>query len=201
MRYECTIPIMKAQDPRILERFGALGKVLPNMEESLEELRDFFDHAILDVFPQLLPENDPKISLLDCEYFRLAAEKHYLAFARRAFDENGGVCYWHTREFSQGDMQTYLYKIKLMDRIDEMLYSRQFEIKEGNTLFRIEDFEILEFALRGFLRELLKGAIFFERRPLALVANYDLSLPVLTEKAEDMAHYRELARSSGLYFR
>jgi hypothetical protein len=201
MRYECTIPLMKAQDPRIVEGFGSLGKILPNAAESLEELRDFFEHYMLDVFPHLLPENDPRIALLDCEYFRLSAEKHYLEFARRAFRENGGYCYWHTQEFKQGDMQNYLYKIKLMDRIDEMIYSRQFEIREGNVLFRIEDIEILEFVVKYFLRELIGGALFFERRPLMIVYSYDLSLPVLMESAEDAAHYRELARSSGLYFR
>ncbi len=201
MRYECTIPLMKAQDPRLTERFGSLGKVLPNVAESLEELRDFFEHRILDVFPQLLPEEDPKVALLDCEYFRLSAEKHYLEFARRVLRENGGVCYWHTQEFKQGDMQNYLYKIKLMDRIDEMIYSRQFEIREGNTLFRIEDPEILEFVIKYFLRELIGGALFFDKRPLMIVYSYDLSLPVLCESAEDLTHYRELARSCGLYFR
>ncbi len=201
MRYECVIPIMKAQDPRITEKFGPLGRILPNAAESLEELRDFFEYAMLDVFPELLPENDPRIKLLDCEYFRLSAERHYLEFARRVFRENGGVCYWHTQEFKLGDMQNYLYKIKLMDRIDEMIYSRQFEIREGNVLFRIEDLEILEFAVRYFLRELIGGALFFEKRPLMLVYSYDLSLPVLTETPEDLAHYREIARAAGLYFR
>ena len=201
MRYECTIPLMKAQDPRLVESFGALGKVLPNVVEGLEELRDFFEHRILDVFPQLLPENDPKISLLDCEYFRLSAEKHYLEFARRVFRENGGYCYWHTQEFRQGDMQNYLYKIKLMDRIDEMIYSRQFEIREGNTLFRIEDPEILEFVVKYFLRELIGGALFFERRPLMIVYSYDLSLPLLAETPDDLLHYRELAGASGLHLR
>ena len=201
MRYECVIPIMKAQDPRITEKFGPLGRILPNAAESLEELRDFFEYAMLDVFPQLLPENDPRIKLLDCEYFRLSAERHYLEFVRRVFRENGGVCYWHTQEFKLGDMQNYLYKIKLMDRIDEMIYSRQFEIREGNVLFRIEDLEILEFAVKYFLRELIGGALFFEKRPLMLVYSYDLSLPVLTETPEDLAHYREIARAAGLYFR
>ena len=201
MRYECVIPIMKAQDPRITEKFGPLGRILPNAAESLEELRDFFEYAMLDVFPELLPENDPRIKLLDCEYFRLSAERHYLEFARRVFRENGGVCYWHTQEFKLGDMQNYLYKIKLMDRIDEMIYSRQFEIREGNLLFRIEDLEILEFAVKYFLRELIGGALFFEKRPLMLVYSYDLSLPVLTETPEDLAHYREIARAAGLYFR
>lgn len=201
MRYECVIPLMKAQDPRITEKFGPLGKILPNAAESLEELRDFFESAMLDVFPQLLPENDPRIKLLDCEYFRLSAERHYLEFARRVFRENGGACYWHTQEFKLGDMQNYLYKIKLMDRIDEMIYSRQFEIREGNVLFRIEDLEILEFAVKYFLRELVGGALFFEKRPLMIVYSYDLSLPVLTETPEDAAHYREIARSCGLYFR
>ena len=201
MRYECVIPIMKAQDPRITEKFGPLGRILPNAAESLEELRDFFEYAMLDVFPELLPENDPRIKLLDCEYFRLSAERHYLEFARRVFRENGGVCYWHTQEFKLGDMQNYLYKIKLMDRIDEMIYSRQFEIREGNVLFRIEDLEILEFAVKYFLRELIGGALFFEKRPLMLVYSYDLSLPVLTETPEDLAHYREIARAAGLYFR
>jgi len=201
MRYTCDIPMMKVQDPDLIRRFGSLGKILPNVSEKLEELRDFFESAVLDVFPNLLPENDPRLALLDCEYFRLSAEKHYREFVRRVFRENGGCCYWHTTEFKTAEMQSFLYKIKMMDRRDEMIYARQFELKEGHTLFRIEDAEILEFAVTGFLRELISGAIYFDRRPLMLIYNYDLSLPVLTESADDQAHYRELARACGLYFR
>ncbi len=201
MRYECTIPLMKVQDPAICKGFGALGKVLPNLPQSYEELRDFFEHSILDVFPALLEKDDPKLDLLDCEYFRLSAEKHYLSFARRAFEENGGHCYWVTDEFGKTDMQRYLYLLKLMDRIDEQIYTRQFDLREGHSLYRIDDPEILEFAIRSFLRELIGGALFFEIRPMAIVYSYDLSLPILTETTEDTAHYREIARSSGLFFR
>ncbi|WP_292663797.1 hypothetical protein [Nitratifractor sp.] len=201
MRYDCSIPVMKVQDPAICKGFGALGKLLPNLAQSYEELRDFFENAILDVFPGLLEKEDPKLELLDCEYFRLSAEKNYLAFARRIFEGNGGHCYWVTDEFSKADMQRYLYQLKLMDRMDEMIYSRQFDLKEGHSLYRIDDVEILEFAIRNFLRELIGGALFFETRPLAIIYGYDLSLPVLTETMEDQAHYREIARSSGLFFR
>ncbi|WP_456433151.1 hypothetical protein [Nitratifractor sp.] len=201
MRYECTIPLMQAQDPGITSGFGALGKLLPSASESLDELRDFFENAMLDVFPELLPENDPRIGLLDCEFFRFSAERHYLDFIRKVFVENGGVCYWHTKEFYGTDLQNYLYKIKLMDRIDEMIYSRQFEIRKGNTLFKITDVQILEFVIRGFLRELLDGALYFPRRPLMVAYSYDLSLPVLCESAEDLTHYRGMAREAGLYFR
>ena len=201
MKYECSIPVMKVQDPAICKNFGALGKVLPNLPQSYEELRDFFEHSILDVFPELLAKDDPQLELLDCEYFRLSAEKNYLAFARKAFEENGGRCYWVTEEFRKADMQRYLYLLKMMDRMDELIYTRQFDLREGHTLYRIDDIEILEFVVRNFLRELIGGALFFERRPMAILYSYDLSLPILTETAEDQAHYREIARSSGLYFR
>jgi len=201
MKYDCSIPLMKVQDPAICKGFGSLGKVLPNLHQSLDELRDFFEHSILDVFPRLLDKEDPKLELLDCEYFRLAAEKNYLAFARRAFEENGGHCYWVTDEFRKADMQRYLFLLKMMDRMDELIYTRQFDLHEGHSLYRIEDLEILEFAVRNFLRELIGGALFFEKRPMALIYSYDLSLPVLTETPEDQTHYREIARSCGLYFR
>jgi hypothetical protein len=201
MRYTCDIPLMQVQDPDASSRFGALGKILPSVSERLDDLKDFFESAVLDVFPDILPENDSRLALLDCEYFRLSAEKYYKEFVRKVFRENGGVCYWHTQEFKRGDMQNYLYKIKLMDRIDEMIYSRQFEIREGNTLFRIENMEILEFVIKYFLRELVGGALFFGKRPFMIVYNYDLSLPVLTESVDDQEYYRELARASGLYFR
>ena len=201
MKYDCSIPIMKVQDPAICEKFGALGKVLPNLPQGYDELYDFFEGATLDVFSELLDKEDPKLTLLDCEYFRFSAEKNYLAFGRRVFEENGGHCYWVTEEFSKVDMQRYLYLLKMMDRIDELIYTRQFDLREGHSLYRIDDVEILEFALRNFLREMVGGALFFERRPLAIVYSYDMSLPVLTENAKDLSHYREIARSSGLYFR
>ncbi len=201
MRYECIIPIMKALDPKITEKFSALGKILPKADESFDDIKDFFEYAILDIFPERLSQDDPRIKLLDCEYFRLSAERNYLEFAKQLFRENAGLCYWHTEEFKFAQMQSYLYKIKLMDRIDEMIYLRQFEISEGNVLFRIEDLEILEFAIKYFLRELIGGTLFFEKRPLMIIYNYDLSLPLLTETPEDKAHYKEIARSCRLYFR
>jgi len=201
MRYECIIPIMKAQDSKITEKFGALGKILPKVNESFDDIKDFFEYAILDIFPERLSKDNPRIKLLDCEYFRLSAERNYLEFAKRLFRENAGLCYWYTEEFKFAQMQSYLYKIKLMDRIDEMIYLRQFEISEGNVLFRIEDLEILEFAIKYFLRELIGGTLFFEKRPLMILYNYDLLLPLLIETPEDKAHYKEIARSCGLYFR
>ncbi|WP_457606523.1 hypothetical protein [Nitratifractor sp.] len=201
MKYECEIPLLKVQDPDLCRSFGSLGKLLPQLSDKFEELRDFFDYAILDIFPGLLEKEDPRLSLLDCEYFRLDVESNYLRFARELLVGNGGACYWHTEEFKRADMQRYLFLLKMMDRKDELIYTRQFDLKEGHTLYRIEDPELLDFVVRNFLRELIGGTLFFERHGVALLFGYDLSLPLLMEGQKGRDYCREIARSCDLHLR
>ena len=56
-------------------------------------LYENYPNAILDVFDSSLSVDDPKISLLSSNYFKLTQEKEYLNFINKCFDNCKNTCY------------------------------------------------------------------------------------------------------------
>ncbi|MDR1008488.1 MAG: hypothetical protein LBL65_08040 [Campylobacteraceae bacterium] len=171
---------------------------------------DFYDiaiikypHKILDVFDCVLDRLDPRIELLSNEYFRLSQEYRYLGFIEEVFDLNGKKCYVDAI-FNENSHLTFRRELCCFDEIDKFILLRQlttFSNIGHKKDYLIDDVNLAKMFIRGMLRESWQYSLYFDKNPLLVMGNYDLSLPLIFKNEKDIKIYEKIASKYGLYVR
>jgi hypothetical protein len=170
---------------------------------------DFFEIAIkkypnkiLDIFEHTLDETNPQIELLSNEYFRLSQEYKYLNFIEEVFNINNSKAYINL-PLGSIKHNNIINIMQNMDAIDKNIFLHQV-INFHSTKYEnfvIDDVNLLKMFLKETLRENLRNDVYFNKKPLLLFSNYDLSLPIMFKNENDIKMYEKIANEHGLYFR
>jgi len=205
MKTETELQIEEEMKPPILKSVYP-----PDIIDSLLNTEgDFMDILIdlgyvkynLDQFPNALAENDPKLKLLDCGYFRLKQEEKYLTYLIRLFLDNKESAHIFALGIDFNDLETCINKIERLDKIDEyIVLSLHKYFREANT-YIIEDEILLRFFQKGFLREAISGIIYFDKLDIFVMYGYDMTLPVFIKSDKTFEKYSKIAIEHGLHIR
>lgn len=161
--------------------------------------------AILDVFKETMQIGDPRLDLLSNEYFRLSQENKYLSFLERVFEINGNEAYIDLG--GEDDKSKIIESIdndfEALDKIDRLIYMNQIDIlnNSDNYIYKIENINLLKLFIKGFLREKIWNSLYFNSHPMILIANYDLSLPIIIDSDKDKKLYEKIANENNLFLR
>ena len=176
---------------------------------NISEIDDFFEkvttkypNVILDIFETKLEKNDDRLPLLDDEYFRLCEEQKYLKFIEEVFEINSNKCYVNI-PFYDTNINYILQTLNNLDLIDKYIFLNQelnFKNK-NNQYFLIDNINLLRTFLKAMIREVIKIDLYFDKKPLLLFSNFDLSLPLVFKTTKDMSMYKKVSNNHGLYFR
>lgn len=197
------IPLLEICDFDFEKNF--LSKEQNTDDDAFEQFIKQYPSGILDVFQECLDKNDPNIKLLDSAYFQLSNEKKYLNFTHDCFIQNSNQCYLQT-SINLKNYEDIIYYAERLDAIDKYLILNQLqclEITSSNTQknFLINDINLLSMFVKGFLREVLHGALFFKEKPIAIYSNFDMSLPIVFFQNETIDLYKEIAQKNNLFIR
>ena len=170
--------------------------------ELVEEATRRKKSAILDVFNETMQIGDPRLNLLSNEYFRLSQENKYLSFFERVFEINDNEAYI---DFGgEDDKNKIIERIEShcegLDKIDRLIYMNQIDILNNgnNYMYKIENINLLKMFIKGFLREKIWNSL---SHPMILIANYDLSLPIIIDNDKDKKLYEKIANENNLFLR
>jgi hypothetical protein len=195
------IPLLKPVDFDFREIF------IVNLSNGIDEYFDVvmkkYPHAILDVFEHTLDKSDPRIELLSNEYFRLSQEYKYLNFIEEVFSLNDKKCYIDI-VFEKNSCLSFKRELCKLDEIDKYILLHQlisFSNANHKKNYLIDDVNLAKMFIRGMLREYWQYSLYFDKNPLILFGNYDLSLPIVCKNENDMKTYEKIANKHGLYFR
>lgn len=197
------IPLLEISDFDFEKNF--LSKEQSTDDDAFEQFIKQYPSGILDVFQECLNQNDPNIELLDSAYFQLSNEKKYLNFIHDCFMQNSNQCYFQT-SINFKNYEDIIYYAERLDAIDKYLILNQLqclEITSSNTQknFLIKDINLLSMFVKGFLREVLHGVLFFKENPIAIYSNFDMSLPIVFFHNKNIDFYKNLAQKNDLFIR
>ncbi|WP_460055808.1 hypothetical protein [Pseudolactococcus yaeyamensis] len=174
-------------------------------DEMLDIAREKYQVFTLDVFKETMESDDARLDLLSNEYFRLSQEDKYLKFIEKVFEANDRKAYVDFGNITnkQKLLEFMMKKSSQLDKIDTFILLSQINIVNSaeNSVYAIEDLNILKLFLKGFLREILWNSIYFSKFPLILKSGYDLSLPIIFENKKNRDFYGQMAHDYELYFR
>ncbi|WP_086350811.1 hypothetical protein [Candidatus Enterococcus clewellii] len=173
-------------------------------EEIMEHARTEYYKVSLDVFSQVMAKDDSRLSLLSNDYFKLSQEKKFLDFIERGFKLNENECYIDLGTFSDRKalIDFFTKQLSNCDRIDQIILLNQFDLlKEStNTIYLITDSNLLKTFFKLFLRESLWNCLYFNKVPVLIKSNYDISIPLIFRNEQDKKTYEKLAKQSDLFF-
>jgi len=197
------IPLLEISDFDFEKNFSS--KEQSTDYDAFEQFIKQYPSGILDVFQECLDQNDPNIKLLDSAYFQLSNEKKYLNFIHDCFIQNSHQCYFQT-SINFKNYEDIIYYAERLDAIDKYLILNQLqclEITSSNTHknFLIKDINLLSMFVKGFLREVLHGALFFKEKPIAIYSNFDMSLPIVFFHKDTIDFYKNIAQKNDLFIR
>ncbi|ALS38806.1 hypothetical protein ATZ35_11405 [Enterococcus rotai] len=158
----------------------------------------------LDIFNKPMTNEDPRLNLLSNDYFKLSQETKFLYFIKKVFELNKEKCYIDLGIFENSQILTefLINQEKHLDQIDKYILLNQIEVLKTskNTVYLIDDLNLLNMFFKGFLRESLWSSLYFNTVPLIIKTNYDISLPLVFQNEEDKKRYEKIANESGLFF-
>lgn len=194
------IPILKETNINYKKVFLISNKSLK--ENSFEELFTTYPSVILDIYSSSLDVNSPELLNLNSEYFRLSQEYKYLNFILDCFKKNSYKCITNINIFNI-KYEDFIEYTNRLDQIDKYILLKQFNTMKNSKedLYLIEDINLLKMFMKGILREVFKGSLFFPQLPLIVFDNYDMSLPLVFKNIKDKKDYQEIAEKHSLYFR
>ncbi len=162
-----------------------------------------YPNRILDIYEVKLESDAEEIALFNSVYFKLNNEIKYLNLIENIFEENDNTCYIETTIFKNYSEELLLRYINELDLIDKYLLLKQIDIfkRKLYTKFCIDNINILKMFLKLMLREIIPLELYFKKKPIIIFSNYDLSLPILFKKNEDISFYEKLVRKHQLYLR
>jgi len=194
------IPILKETNINYKKVFLISNKSLK--ENSFEELFTTYPSVILDIYSSSLDVNSPELLNLNSEYFRLSQEYKYLNFILDCFKKNSYKCIININIFNI-KYEDFIEYTNRLDQIDKYILLKQFNTMKNSKedLYLIEDINLLKMFMKGILREVFKGSLFFPQSPLIVFDNYDMSLPLVFKNIKDKKDYQEIAEKHSLYFR
>lgn len=194
------IPILKETNINYKKVFLISNKSLK--ENSFEELFTTYPSVILDIYSSSLDVNSPELLNLNSEYFRLSQEYKYLNFILDCFKKNSYKCIININIFNI-KYEDFIEYTNRLDQIDKYILLKQFNTMKNSKedLYLIEDINLLKMFMKGILREVFKGSLFFPQLPLIVFDNYDMSLPLVFKNIKDKKDYQEIAEKHSLYFR
>ncbi|ALS00170.1 hypothetical protein ATZ33_01890 [Enterococcus silesiacus] len=189
----------------------SIDSKLWNLYTQSEDYNELFSTAkkmyikvALDIFNKPMTNEDPRLNLLSNDYFKLNQETKFLCFIKKVFELNKEKCYIDlgTFENNQTLMEFLINQEKHLDQIDKYILLNQIEILKTskNTIYLIDDLNLLTMFFKGFLRECLWSSLYFNTVPLIIKTNYDISLPLVFQNEEDKKRYEKIANESGLFF-
>jgi len=173
-----------------------------NDDICVDELRKQYPSAILDVFEFQLSQDSPELNQLDSTYFTLINEEKYLHFIEKAFYANNEYCIAKTG-ILHGDYEGILRDIDELDALDKHLFLHQVIHLWPREYehFVFNNINLLKMLMRGIVRGYFHAEIYFQKKPMILFSNFDLSLPVIFKDELAMNFYHNLAKESNLYLR
>ena len=187
------------------ELYNSIVDDINGVEDSLVSAENKYGKLILDIFKDKLDVDDPRLELFSNDYFRLCQEEKYLRFIEKVFDMNDGKVYLDFAYFSDNSklIQFLENKICKLDKIDSYILLNQINILKKNKshMYFIDDLNILNLFIKGFLREILWCSLYFPKYPMIVSAGYDLGLPVIVKYEKDKNNYTNMAIESGLYLK
>jgi hypothetical protein len=195
------IPILKKVNFNFQKKFFKTD--FDNNDNFYEAAIKKYPNAILDVFDRCLDAENKEIELLSNEYFRLSQEYKYLNFIEKVFSLNDKKCYVDI-VLEKSSYLSFKYIWCELDEIDKYILMHQIILlsnKNHKKNFLIDDVNLAKMFIRGMLREYWHYNLYFDKKPLLIMGNYDLSLPVICKCENDMKVYEKIANECGLYFR
>lgn len=160
---------------------------------------------ILDVFEHTMNQDDPRVNLLTNDYFRLSQESKYLTFFEKVFELNDNQAYIDLGGEADKDKIIKIIERQSegLDKIDKLILLNQVDVMNdvNNYIYKIENINILKSFVKGFLREKIWNSLYFSSHPMLLIANYDLSLPIIVDNTQDKTIYEKMATENDLFFR
>lgn len=190
---------------------ASIDSKLWNLYTQSEDYAELFSIAqktyikvVLDIFNKPMTNEDPRLNLLSNDYFKLSQETKFLYFIEKVFELNKEKCYIDLGIFENSQILTefLINQEKHLDQIDKYILLNQIEVLKTskNTVYLIDDLNLLNMFFKGFLRESLWSSLYFNTVPLIIKTNYDISLPLVFQNEEDKKRYEKIANESGLFF-
>lgn len=187
------------------ELYNSIVDDINGVEDSLVSAENKYGKLILDIFKDKLDVDDPRLALFSNDYFRLSQEYKYLRFIEKVFDMNDGKVYLDFAYFSEENkvLQFIENRLSRLDKIDRYIILNQIDILKKNKshMYFIDDLNILNLFIKGFLREILWCSLYFPKYPMIVSAGYDLGLPVIVKYEKDKNNYTNMAIESGLFLK
>ena len=173
-----------------------------NIDEILEKFSEKQQTYILDIFENILGQEDEELKNLENDYFKLINEKKYLNFLKETFELNNKICYVRVK-LSFEKYENVLYYIDNLDKIDKYIILEN--LKKIDTtkteLYKINHLNILNFFAKGILREVFDCILLFPKDKVFIFSNYDMSLPIIFKNKKNINKYKELAKKNFLFIR
>lgn len=173
-------------------------------EEIMEHARTTHYKVSLDVFSKVMAKDDSRLSLLSNDYFKLSQEKKFLDFIERSFKLNENECYIDLGTFGNGNefLDFFTKQLSNCDRIDQIILLNQFDLLKESTqaIYLITDSNLLKTFFKLFLRESLWNCLYFNKVPVLIKSNYDISIPLIFRNEQEKKTYEKLAKQSDLFF-
>ncbi|MBL1229822.1 hypothetical protein IW492_11325 [Enterococcus sp. BWB1-3] len=172
-------------------------------DEMIEVAKNKYIKRTLDTFSKVLTSDDPKMELLDNEYFKLNQEDKFFRFIEEVFELNKRKCYIDLGVFSnKAEVIDLLTNLKRnLDQIDGYILFNQVDIleKSHQSIYLIDDVNLLKLIFKCFLREKLWNALYFGEIPMIIKTNYDINLPIIFENKRVQKIYEEIANCNQLF--
>jgi len=173
-----------------------------NYDDVLQE--EYKYTGMLDLFSEVMKEDDPRLDLLIDDYFELSQEKKFLNFFKLVFELNENKCMIYLGE--NPDKASFVGYMKNMisnlDQIDRCIIYNQIDvfIKSEGSFYMIEDLNLLNTFVKINLR--MSGGIllYFDKLPILFEGGFDIHFLVTFEDEKIQEHYQRLASESDLHF-
>lgn len=204
---DALIPLLQPVDTKYLNYSDGLWQLFIQVEdydELIEVAERKYKKVALDIFNKKMASEDPRLALLSNDYFKLSQEYKFIGFIKKVFDLNNRQCYIDLGTFTDNQKVVEFLNNQRshLDQIDSYILMNQFTVlgSSKQPIYLINDRNMLIMFVKCMLREVLWSSLYFNKIPLIMKTNYDISLPLIFQNEKDQQFYENIANENELYF-
>lgn len=193
----CNVPeLIPLSFHKTISEIVKCEKELDNCLDDLGYIKYF-----LDQFESALLSGNSELILIDTEYCRLKKEADYILFLNELFNDNGSSAILFGLGIDFSDIDVCMNKVEKHDKIDQYIIMNIYKTYIESDMYWIDDKNLFDFFVKGFLRETLSGVLYFDKLDIFLSYGFDMVLPVYVKDSQILAKYSKLADRYDLYLR
>lgn len=160
----------------------------------LEGMNDY-KYGILEV-------KDPVEEEKTFESYNLKYEDRFINFLEKVYDINKEESVMVDFYLKNIEADGILKMLDVLDYEDRLILINHLKYLKGeNIYFKISHKDLMPFITRLSTRELHFCTIYFNKIPLVVWGNYNLSFPIFCKEQQQLDFYRKVAEDYGIFMR